>query len=126
MTVCRHGFHKGVIGIHVTVCLKCYPQNFCGVGSICESQGRSESTSSISFEVLIINCHIEFINLFIFKLFNTKYKFIHLQLFDFKFLFLKKHIFRKQKRTAVYGRTSLVSNFKLPRENDGLLSSRHR
>ena len=23
--------------IHVTIWLKCYPQNFCGVGSICES-----------------------------------------------------------------------------------------
>ena len=30
-------------------------------------QGRSDSTSSVTFEVLIINCHIEFINLFIFN-----------------------------------------------------------
>ena len=30
-------------------------------------QGRSESTSSVAFEVLIINCHIEFINLLIFN-----------------------------------------------------------
>ena len=36
------------------------------------------------------------------------YKFVHLQLFDVKFLFSKKHIFRKQKRTAVYERYVLV------------------
>ena len=30
-------------------------------------QGRIEGTSSVIFEVLIINCHIEFINLFIFS-----------------------------------------------------------
>ena len=44
-------------------------------------------------------------------------------LFDVKFLFSENHIFRKQKRTAVYGRLSLVSDIKLTRENDCLLSS---
>ena len=31
------------------------------------SPGRSEGTSSAAFELLMINCYIDFINLFIFK-----------------------------------------------------------
>ena len=61
-----------------------------------------------------------------FRLCNIRYKFVHLQLFDVKFLFSENLIFRKQKRTAVYGRTSLVSDLKLNWENDDLLSSRHK
>ena len=60
------------------------------------------------------------------QLFNVKYKFVHLQQFDVKFLFSEKHIFRKQKKTPVYGRAFVVSDFKLTRENDDLLSSRHK
>ena len=60
------------------------------------------------------------------QLFNVKYKFAQLQLFDVKFLFSKEHIFHKQKRTVVYGRTSLVSSFQLTRGNDDKLSSRHK
>ena len=60
------------------------------------------------------------------QLFNVKYKFIQLQLFDVKFLFSEEHIFRKQKRTDVYGCASLVLGFQLNQENDGLLSSRHK
>ena len=56
-------------------------------------------------------------------MFNVKYKFIQLQLFDVKFLFSEEHVFRKQKRTGVYGRASLVSGFQLNRENDEILSS---
>ena len=36
-------------------------------------------------------------------MFNVKYEFVHFQLFDVKLLFSEKDIFRKQKRTAVYG-----------------------
>ena len=57
---------------------------------------------------------------------NHKYKFVHLELFDIKILFFEKHVFRKQKRTAAYGRTSLVSDFKLICEKDDVLSSRHK
>ena len=39
--------------------------------------------------------------------------FIQLQLFDVKYLFSEKHIFRKQKRTTVYGCASLFSDSKL-------------
>ena len=60
------------------------------------------------------------------QLFNVKYKFVHLQLFDIKFLFSEKYIFRKQKRAAVSRHASLVLDFKLTRENDDLLYSRHR
>ena len=52
-------------------------------------------------------------NVFHLQLFNIRYKFVHLQLFDVKFLFSESHIFRKQKRTAVYGRASLALDFKL-------------
>ena len=55
-----------------------------------------------------------------------KYKFVYLQLFGIKILFSKEHIFRKQKRTVVYGRASLVSGFQLIQENANLLSSKHK
>ena len=45
------------------------------------------------------------------------------KLFDVKFLFSENHVFWKQKRTAClwsYGRVSIVSDFKLTRENDDL------
>ena len=59
----------------------------------CANKGRTEGTSSVAFEVLIINCQKYFINikLFIFKL------------FDIKFLFSENYAFRKQKRTNIYG-----------------------
>ena len=55
-----------------------------------------------------------------------KHEFVELQLFDVKFLFSEKHIFRNQNRTAVYERASLVLGFKLIWENEDLLSSRHK
>ena len=68
------------------------------------SQGRSESTSSVAFEVLIINCEIDFINLFVFNCLTSIFVF-------------RKHNSRKQKKTAVYGCASLLSYFKLILEN---------
>ena len=47
-------------------------------------------------------------------------------MFVIKFLFSEEHTFCKQKRTVVYGRASLVSGFQLIRENDDLLSPRHK
>ena len=58
-------------------------------------------------------------------MFNVKYKLVQFRRFDFKFLFSEKHIFRKQKKTAPYGLASLLSHFKLIRENDDLLSPRN-
>ena len=84
-------------------------------------QGRSEGASSVAFEVLIIKSEIDFINLFIFNCLTS-----NIQLFNVKFLFSEEHIVRKQKRTVVYGRASLVSGFQLTRGNDHLLSSRHK
>ena len=92
-------------------------------------QGRSEGTSSVAFEVLIMNCQIYFVSSFIFNYLTLNIKLFIFKLFDVKFLFSENHVFRKQKRTAClwsYGRASLVSDFKLTRENDGLLSSRHK
>ena len=66
-------------------------------------QGRSEGTSSVAFEVLIINCQIYFINLFIFNCLTLNIKLLVFKLFNVKLLFSKNHVFRKQKRTAVYG-----------------------
>ena len=57
---------------------------------------------------------------------NRFYKFVYLQLLNVKFWFSKKHIFPKQQTTAVYGRASIVLDFKLTRENDDLLFSRHK
>ena len=92
-------------------------------------QGRSEGTSSVAFEVLIINCQIYFINSFIFNCLTLNIKLFIFKLFDVKFLFSENHVFRKQKRTAVYGVHSFgfsVSDFKLTWENDDLLSLRHK
>ena len=38
-------------------------------------EGSSESTSSVPFEVLMINCHIEFINLFILNCLTSNFCF---------------------------------------------------
>ena len=67
------------------------------------TQRRSEGTSSVAFEVLIINCQIYFINLFIFNCLTLNIKLFIFKLFDVTFLFSENHVFRKQKRTAVYG-----------------------
>ena len=65
----------------------------------------------------VFNVKYKFVHL---QLFNIRYKFVQLNLFDVKFLIFGKHIFRKQKRTAVYGCAPLVLGFKLTRENDEL------
>ena len=88
-------------------------------------QGRSsEGTSIVVFEIPIIR------NRFYKSVhpepFNINYEFVQLQLFDINFLFFEEHIFRKQKRTLVYGRASLVLSFQLTRENNDLSSSRHK
>ena len=66
-------------------------------------QGRSEGTSSVALDVLIINCKICFINLFIFNCLTFDIKLFIFKFFNVKFLFSENHVFRKQKRTAVYG-----------------------
>ena len=65
-------------------------------------QGRSEGTSSAAFEVLTIDCQTYFINLFIFDCLTLNIKLFIFKLLDVNFLF-SKNVFRKQKRTAVYG-----------------------
>ena len=67
------------------------------------NQGRSESTPSVAFEVLIINCQIYFINLFIVNCLTLSIKLFIFKLLDVKLLFSEDHVFRKQKRIAVYG-----------------------
>ena len=71
--------------------------------NIVAEQGRSEGTSSVAFEVLIINCQIYFINSFIFNCLTLNKKLFFFKLFDVKFLFTENHVFHKQKRTVVYG-----------------------
>ena len=50
-------------------------------------QGHSEGTSSLAFEVLIINCQIYFINLFIFNCLTLNIKLFIFKFLDVKFLF---------------------------------------
>ena len=100
-------------------------------------QGHREDTSSVAFEVLIMNCEEDFINLFIFNclasninlfIFNCLKSNINLFIFNCltsNFCFLR-NIFHKQKRTAAGGCASVFLDFKLTRENDDLLSSRHK
>ena len=65
------------------------------------NKGCSEGTSSVAFEVLIINCQIYFIHFFVFNCLTLNIKLLIFKLFDVKFLFSENHAFRKQKRTAV-------------------------
>ena len=76
-------------------------------------QGRSEGTSSVAFEILIINCQIYFINLFILNCLTLNIKLFIFKLFDVKFLFSENHVFRKQKRTAVYGLMDALPYFRI-------------
>ena len=89
-----------------------------------DSQGSIKGTSSVAFRVLIINCWRFFINLFFFNCLTLNIYLFIFNLFDAIFLFSENHVFGKQKRMAVYGRTSLVSEFKLARKNGDLLSLR--
>ena len=96
-----------------------------------------EGTSSVAYEILIMNCKNDFINMFIFNylasninLFIFSSLTLDINLFIFNFLMsrfcIPKNIFRKQKRTAVCGRSSIFAEFKLIPENDDLLPSRHK
>ena len=76
-------------------------------------QGRSEGTSSVALEVLIINCQIYFINLFIFNCVTLDIKLFIFKFFNVKFLFSENHVFRKQKRTAVYGLMDARPQFRI-------------
>ena len=89
-------------------------------------QGRSEVTSSVAFEELIINCQIDFINLFIFNCLTSNINLFIFSCLTSNFSFSENHIFCKQKIIVVYGRASLVSDCKFTGENDDLLSSRHK
>ena len=66
-------------------------------------QGCSEGTSSVAFEVLIINCQIYFINSLIVNCLTLSIKLFIFKLFDVKFLFSENRVLRRQERTAVYG-----------------------
>ena len=63
-------------------------------------QGHSEGTSSVAFEVLIINYQIYFINLLSFNCLTLNTKLFIFKLPDVKFLFSKNRVFYKQKRTT--------------------------
>ena len=69
----------------------------------CANKGRTEGTSSVAFEVLIINCQIYFINSFIFNCLALNIKLFIFKLLDVKFLFSENYVFRKQKKTDIYG-----------------------
>ena len=88
---------------------------------ICSIQGTNNQIwnrfyKSVHLQLFNVKCKLAY-----FQLLNVKYKFIQLQLSDVKCLFSKEHIFRKEKRTDVHGRTSLASGFQLNRENDANL-----
>ena len=72
--------------------------------------GRSETTSSVAFEMLIINCQMELINLFIFNCLKSN------------FCFRKNISFARRKELLFMdARASLVLDCKLPRENDDII-----
>ena len=89
-------------------------------------QGRSEGTSSLAFEVLIMKSEIDFVNLFIFNCLTSNISLFNFNCLSSIFCFPKNIFFRKQKRTDVHGRASLFSGVQLNLENDDLLSSRHK
>ena len=89
-------------------------------------QGRSEGTSSLAFELLIVKSEIDFVNLFIFNCLTSNISLFNFNCLSSIFCFPKNIFFRKQKRTDVHGRASLFSGVQLNLENDDLLSSRHK
>ena len=89
-------------------------------------QGRSEGTSSLAFEVLIVKSEIDFVNLFIFNCLTSNISLFNFNCLSSIFCFPRNIFFRKQKRTDVHGRASLFSGVQLNLENDDLLSSRHK
>ena len=89
-------------------------------------QERSEGTSRLAFEVLIVKSEIDFVNLFIFNCLTSNISLFNFNCLSSIFCFPKNIFFRKQKRTDVHGRASLFSGVQLNLENDDLLSSRHK
>ena len=76
-------------------------------------QGRSEGTSSVALEVLIIkSVHLQLFNVkykFVYQyqfvylqLFNVKYKFIELQMFDVSNVCFPKNIFFASRRERMF------------------------
>ena len=80
----------------------------------------------VSFEILIIGCQIDFINLFILHCLTLNVKFFIFKLFEVDFFFSKFMSFTKTREGClwIYGRGSFVWSFTLTRENHYLLSSR--
>ena len=60
-------------------------------------QRRSEGTSSVAFEVLIINCHIEYINLFIFNCLTSNIKLLIFNCLMSNFCFPKNMSFTSRR-----------------------------
>ena len=81
-----------------------------------------------SFEILIIGCQIDFINLFILHCLTLNVKFFIFKLFEVNFFCSKFMSFGNTREGClwIYGRGSFVWSFKLTRENHYLLSSRHK
>ena len=98
-------------------------------------QGRSEGTSSVAFDVLIINFEIDFINLFTFNCLTSNVNLFifngltsNINLFNFNCLTsnfcFPKNIFFASRREQMF--MDARSGFQLNQENDDLLSSRHK
>ena len=84
--------------------------------------GRSESTSSVAFEMLIINCQMELINLFIFNWLTPNINVFTFNCLKSNFWFRKNISFARRKELLVMdARASLVLDRKLPRENDDII-----
>ena len=79
-----------------------------------EDERLSKGTSSVAFQVLIINCQIYSINFFIFNSLKLNINLFIFNLSDVKFLFFGNHIFCIQMRTAVYKCPSLISILNSP------------
>ena len=82
------------------------------------TQGRSESTSSVAFELQIINYQRYFINLFIFNCLKLNIKLFIFKLFDVKFLFSENRLSQTEENGCLwtYGCASLVRISNSPRK----------
>ena len=74
-------------------------------------QGRSESTSSVVFEVLIVNCQIYFLNFLIFNYLTLNINMFIFKLFDIKFLFSENHVFANRRERLFMGLWTRVLSF---------------
>ena len=86
----------------------------------------SRGVARVAFEVLIIKSEIDFINLFIFNCLTSNINLFNFSSFSSNFCFPKNIFFASRRERMFMDVPLFYSGFQLNRENNDLLSSRHK